>query len=444
MHISLRGSVLHCGFYFLNLVHPHVLLNTNRQSPMKTTLLLLLLAHAGVCQIKELNPVKVTPLNFSAEGEKAFTDALIQFKKIEDKLSKGVKYDDLTAAEKKAYSEVDENNQDYWGSIGDGCSWYCGEGTKKVTASSYLQAQGASTYVAKNVHDFSYKNAWVEGAPGYGIGEFVEYTFSATAPRVTDILIANGFVKSQAAWANNARVKKLKMYLNNKPYAILNLKDERALQTFKVDPLGYDGEVREKHKGKPDWTLKFEIMEVYKGLKYEDVVIAELFFDGLDVHCFASGTKILMADNSTRNIEDLKVGDPILFFDFETQKLKSTTIEKLISVMHHGLVTYQFESGLTITSTQDHPYQVLKKGWASLKPDQSAQYEGFEGIQKIEVGDFFITYQGPERLTAITHLAGHHQTFTITKLSVGDNFIANGLVVGTEILQSVKNTLATD
>ena len=285
----------------------------------------------------------------------------------------------------------------------------------------------------------------MEGVAGYGIGEFLEYTFGATAPRVTDIIIANGFVKSEAAWANNARVKKLKMYVNNKPYAILNLKDERALQTFKVEPLGNaNREDFEALKRKPDWTLKFEIMEVYKGLKYDDVVIAELFFDGLDVHCFAKGTQIQMADKSTRNIEDLNVGDQISYFDFESQELKVTTIEKMESVVHHGLVTYQFESGLTITSTQDHPYHILKKGWASLKPDQSAQYEGFERIQKIEVGDLFITANGPERLTTITHLSGHQQTFTISKLSVGNNFIANGLVVGVETIQSVKGGMAAD
>lgn len=406
---------------------------------MKTlVIVLLLVAQIAMGQLKELQPTTVTPLALSAEGEKAFNEALVLFQKIDDKLSAGTKYDDLTPAEKKAYSAVDETHQDYWASIGDGCSWYCGDGPKKVTASSYLKAQGTNTYEAKNAHDFSYKNAWVEGVAGTGIGEYLEYTFAATAPRITDIIIANGFVKSQAAWTNNARVKKLKMYINNKPYAILNLKDERALQTFKVEPLGNSNrEDLSKLQGKPDWTLKFEIMEVYKGAKYDDTVIAELFFDGLDVHCFAMGTKILMADNTTRNIEYLQVGDQVSYMDFTTQQLKPATIEKLESVTHHGLVTYKFESGLTITSTQDHPYQLLHKGWASLQPAHSAQYNGFEAIQKIEIGDLFITSQSTERLIAINHLPGHHLTFTISKLSVGNNFIANGLVVGVEAIQQV-------
>jgi len=35
---------------------------------------------------------------------------------------------------------------------------------------------------------------------------------------------------------------------------------------------------------KPDWTLKFEILEVYPGASCDDTVIAELYFGGIDVH----------------------------------------------------------------------------------------------------------------------------------------------------------------
>ncbi|WP_449508538.1 hypothetical protein [Dawidia soli] len=30
--------------------------------------------------------------------------------------------------------------------------------------------------------------------------------------------------------------------------------------------------------------MKFEILEVYEGAKYDDTVISEIFFDGIDVH----------------------------------------------------------------------------------------------------------------------------------------------------------------
>jgi len=34
----------------------------------------------------------------------------------------------------------------------------------------------------------------------------------------------------------------------------------------------------------PWWTMKFEIIEVYKGTKYDDTAITEIYFDGIDVH----------------------------------------------------------------------------------------------------------------------------------------------------------------
>ena len=56
------------------------------------------------------------------------------------------------------------------------------------------------------------------------------------------------------------------------------LEDSRSLQSFDVGILGYND------SSKPDWTLKFEVLEVYPGTKYGDTVIAELYFDGIDVH----------------------------------------------------------------------------------------------------------------------------------------------------------------
>jgi hypothetical protein len=34
----------------------------------------------------------------------------------------------------------------------------------------------------------------------------------------------------------------------------------------------------------PAWSIKFEILEVYPGEKYQDAAITEIYFDGIDVH----------------------------------------------------------------------------------------------------------------------------------------------------------------
>jgi hypothetical protein len=397
---------------------------------------LILISQVGFSQTKEMNPTSTRLLDLSVQGEKEFDKNQEIGMKVMEKLGNGTKYEDLSQEDKDALSKVDETMESYWEIIGGGCSWYCGGGPKEVTASSYLKSQGVNNYEPKNAHDLNYKNAWVEGVDGYGIGEYLLYTFGGASPRINEIIVVNGYVKSKTAWENNSRVKKLKVYIDDKPYAILNLKDIRGSQSFKVEPIGNsDRKDWDVLKTKPDWTLKFEILEVYKGLKYDDVVISEIYFDGLDVHCFAKGTKIQLPDNSTKNIEDLKVGDLVAYMDFDTKTIKSAKIEKTEKVIHHGLVTYRFESGLTITATQDHPFKIDKKGWSSLKPDKSKQYKRFENIDKIKIGDIFITANGTDKLVSIDFLEEEQETYTISKLSSGDNFIANGLIVGVEELK---------
>ena len=156
------------------------------------------------------------------------------------------------------------------------CSWYCGGEVKSIKASSCLKPTSKFNYEGKNAHDFNHESVWA--TEGIGVGQNLTYTFEGKCPRITTVKILNGHVKNETAWRANSRVKKMRMYYNGKPYAILALDDSRTLQCFDVGTLGYHDD------SKPDWTLKFEIIEVYPGTKYGDTVIAELYFDGIDVH----------------------------------------------------------------------------------------------------------------------------------------------------------------
>ncbi|MCG8579667.1 MAG: hypothetical protein MI866_07115 [Bacteroidales bacterium] len=250
-----------------------------------TTIITAIIFHTLITygqEIKNLHPTYVNVLDFSdkAKSEWSHRDNLLS------QLSSGkLDWDSMTSKEQGLLEKYGEVYEDIWDIVGGGCSWYCGGGPIKVSASSWLKPQGSNNYDPKNAHDLNYKNAWIEGVSGYGIGEQLTYTFSATAPRITEIIVVNGYVKSEAAYRNNSRVKQIKVYLNDKPYAILNLEDKIANQGFKVEPIGNsERKDLDNLKNKPNWTLKFEILDVYKGLKYDDVAISEIYFDGLDVH----------------------------------------------------------------------------------------------------------------------------------------------------------------
>ncbi|MCV9933612.1 hypothetical protein OIU80_15105 [Flavobacterium sp. LS1R47] len=172
------------------------------------------------------------------------------------------------------YGEVVES---MWDVIDGGCSWYCSGGNYKIKASSTLNSEKDTKYQAKNANDLSYQTAWVEGKPDEGIGEYLEYSFYNKSPRITQIIISNGYVKSDAAWKNNNRVKKLRLSINGKAFGILNLEDSKNDQIFDLGTFGHN-------KNGTDLILKFEIAEVYKGDKFNDTAITEIYFDGIDVH----------------------------------------------------------------------------------------------------------------------------------------------------------------
>lgn len=160
------------------------------------------------------------------------------------------------------------------------CSWYCGGVIDTVWASSSLAPSGAISYNAGNLHDFNHYTAWAEGIDGDGIGEYIIYEFPGNCPRITTVNILNGYVKNAQLWKANSRVKKLRVYYNNTPLAILQLEDSRSLQWFNIGLVGYGPNGKESDK----WTLKFEILEIYPGDKYHDTVISDIYFDGIDVH----------------------------------------------------------------------------------------------------------------------------------------------------------------
>lgn len=217
-------------------------------------------------QIKNFYPKKVVKPDLSAKREKEINR---QNELLQKKVPTASEQKELNILLEK-YGEVVENA---WDIIDGGCNWYCGGGNYKIKASSSL----GDSYKAEFANDLSYKTAWVEGKKDEGIGEYLEYYFKNDSPRITEIIISNGYMKSEETWKNNNRVKKLKLYVNDAPFGILNLKDSRTDQYFSVGTLGHN-------KNGTDLILKFEILEVYKGSKYNDTAITEIYFDGIDVH----------------------------------------------------------------------------------------------------------------------------------------------------------------
>lgn len=162
-----------------------------------------------------------------------------------------------------------------------GDSWYDAGQQVTVTASSTLKSDGKNTYDAKNAHDFNLETAWVEGKKDQGAGESITFIFGKNFDvhanlAVTGFRIANGYVKTKKLWEANSRVKKMKMYVNGKPYAVINLNDHYGFQRVRFNAVKLSRETGTE--------LKFEIMEVYPGNKYTDTSISQVEFSGTGIY----------------------------------------------------------------------------------------------------------------------------------------------------------------
>lgn len=234
--------------------------------------------------IKNLNPTLGKLVDKSPAGEARFYQEQKRCSELWKKQAAGT---ELTEIEEQNVKEIcdEAGPEGYYDILGNACNWYCGGGQDTQKASSELKPFKEIDYAASNAHDLSYKTAWIEGVPGYGIGQSLTYHFPPENPRITKIIVVNGYVKSENSWRENSRVKTLKMYLDDKPFAILNLADSRREQEFTFSPIGNgDRDDVRKLKSKGPWTMKFEIVDVYKGDKYDDTAITEIYFDGIDVH----------------------------------------------------------------------------------------------------------------------------------------------------------------
>jgi len=395
---------------------------------MKTKLLIIIYIFSLSIYSQKIDTLFVTVdkrYDFSKERIERYNKAENLF--IQKIVKQNKEIEDLTPEEQSLLENYDEM-QDIWSPISEGCSWYCGA-NYQVKASSALPDTKKNTYKAENVSDLNYKTAWVEGVKGYGIGEYVEFTFPKSHPRITRIIFANGYIKSYNTWINNARVKTLKMYIDNVPYAIIELEDIYAEQYIEVPPIGKSpDEINYGIDSERKWTMKFEILEVFKGNKYEDTAITEIYFDGLDVHCLAKGTKILMANNNVLNIETIKKGDKIKSYNTIQNKFETAIIKDIQEIKHKELIKITFDNQKTIICTNEHPFLSNQNLWFSFMPQKTKNEYKINKVYKLKNGTILKTIKGNIKIINIEKIEEDTLTYNIILDNNKQTYIANDLI----------------
>jgi hypothetical protein len=158
---------------------------------------------------------------------------------------------------------------------GSGCSLACAMDWTLSATSVHLENDKLN-YGIENLNDGIPNTAWVEGAEGYGIGEKIFARIKGDRKTVNvsfwGIRIANGYQQDSSTWNNYSRVKKLKVIHNSKPILIINLPDKMGVLTAK-----WNANLMRLNNGD---LITFEILDVYKGDKYENTALSDLVLDG--------------------------------------------------------------------------------------------------------------------------------------------------------------------
>lgn len=100
-----------------------------------------------------------------------------------------------------------------------------------------------------------------------------------------------------------------------------------------------------------------------------------------EIICFVAGTKIILADGSFKNIEEIVVGDKVKSVNQVTMETVDRTVTRtLVNPPSNQLLKITFSNGTVNTNTKVHPYYVKGKGWSSVDPKPFIGREGFSAI----------------------------------------------------------------
>lgn len=293
----------------------------------------------------------------------------------------------------------------------------CSQGVEPLKASSTLTGQGTKSYGVKNLYDADPLTAWVEGRSDYGIGE----SFEVKAVDVNTIY--NGYQSSPANWKNNSRVKKFKVYMNNVAICYLNLTDEMGEQQFDL-PVSKD-----YNFDKPS-VFKFEIVDVYKGLKWSDVAICEI---DLVLCCFMEGT-IISSATEDLPIGNLEAGELITTYDQTTGAIGEAEVVKSTKQIHVKMLRVSTGTK-TIEITEDHPLYFKDHGYASLSRLKTIletdNYDSLLKTVKVMTWNESTKQSEYEPIVSVEILEGKFTTYSIMKLAGASTYIANGFITKT-------------
>ena len=146
--------------------------------------------------------------------------------------------------------------------------------------------------------------------------------------------------------------------------------------------------------------------------------------------CFDPGSQILMADGTTKNIENITIGDEVLSLNENTGVFISQIVTRIV-VKHNSddLVYVNLSNGVKIGMRAYHPL-LTTEGWKSLRPElaETTLEAGME-VDILKVGDTLIGYKENVKIISIDTRPeiDNYDTYSFS-VEGFHNYIVNGVV----------------
>ena len=154
-------------------------------------------------------------------------------------------------------------------------------------------------------------------------------------------------------------------------------------------------------------------------------------YEEITICCFDPESQVLMAYGTTRNIEDVKIGDMIMSINEDTGEFISQKVKNTI-IKHNSddLVYVNLSDGTRIGMRAYHPL-LTTDGWKSLRPTLAETIiEAGKSVKLLEIGDVLVGYNGNVTVVSIEQRPDI-ENYDTYNLSVDGyhNYIVDGIVV---------------
>jgi len=144
--------------------------------------------------------------------------------------------------------------------------------------------------------------------------------------------------------------------------------------------------------------------------------------------CCIHESMLIATEEDMKSIHDIKIGDKVISYNFETQSNELVEVEDLITIERD--VDYKVNN---LILTEDHPVYLNTGKKASINPEATLlNYK--QEVDQIQIGDIMVKLDGTEEvIESIEKYEGTHLNYAIK--TKHNNFYADGILVDSVILE---------